>query len=83
MTTIIVSPVVLQKSAVDLNPLEVGDTLTVVLNTDDGSYDTKNLTLTYVGPTGTEYGYDYEVALIRPSDIKAFHSQHNPTCASS
>lgn len=81
MTTIVSSPVVLQKDASDTNPLEVGDTLTVILNTDDGSYDTKNLTLTYVN--GREYGYDYEVAGIRAKDIKAFHSKHNPACPES
>lgn len=81
MTTIITSPIVLQKDAGDTNPLEVGDTLTAVLKTDDGSYDEKDLTLTYVN--GKEYGYDFEVAQVRPSDIKAFHSKHNPSCPES
>tara|TARA_R110000868_G_scaffold13848_5_gene64390 strand:+ start:24 stop:275 length:252 start_codon:yes stop_codon:yes gene_type:complete len=59
----------------------IGDTVTFILWTDDGSYATKDVVLTYANALTREYGWDREVTDVRSLDIKRAHNKHTPACS--
>ena len=58
----------------------VGGTVTAILNSDDGSYQTADLVLTHVDHDRQEYGWSRAVSNYRSQDIKRFHHKHTMLC---
>lgn len=61
--------------------VEVGDTVTAILRTDDGSYVQQNLVLTYVDHDRKVYGWDRTVSDFRSQDVLRFHHRHSMLCS--
>lgn len=92
-TEIIRTNIPLYKPTNSRTPLEVGDTLKVILNSDlnppdyfsddAAAYQTVDLTLTYVDNLRHEYGWDRAAVGqdYRSLDIDRAHDQHSPECS--
>jgi predicted RNA-binding protein (virulence factor B family) len=80
-TEIVQTKIKLCKATNSRTPVEVGDTVTFILWTDDNSYATKDVTLTYADEDKREYGWDREVTDVRSLDIKRAHNKHTPQCS--
>ena len=60
---------------------EVGDTVTAIIRTDDGSYSSANIVLTYVDHDRKTYGWDRAVNNYRSQDVLRFHHKHTMLCS--
>ena len=80
-TEIIKTKVKLCKPTNSRTPVEVGDTVTLILFSDDGAYSAKDVTLTYANEDTREYGWDREVTDVRSLDVKRAHDRHTPECS--
>jgi len=79
-TELVINEIPVFKKAHTRTPVVLGDTATVVLRTDDNSYATKDVVLTYVDHIKKQYGWDREVTDVRSLDVKRFHDDHTPHC---
>ena len=64
-------------------PIEVGDTVKVLLYSETGSAVYKDLTVEWVSDDARSLSFNADAENIGPSDIKAVHSQHNSGCGDS
>lgn len=92
-TEIIRTNIPLYKPTNSRTPLEVGDELTVILNSDlntpdifsedAAAYQTVDLTLTHVDHVRHEYGWDRTSANqdYRSLDVDRPHDKHSPACS--
>lgn len=80
---IIKTKVPVMKPTNSRTPIEVGDTLTLVLNTDDEAYETVDVEVAYADELNREYGWDRDEADqdYRSLDVKRVHHSHTPACS--
>lgn len=80
-TEIIKTKVKVCKPTNSRTPVEVGDTVTLILFSDDNVYATKDVVLTYANEDTREYGWNREVTDVRSLDVKRVHDAHTPECS--
>lgn len=74
---------VVKDNAVNNDPVEAGDSVTLILKNENNAYEAEAVVVTDVSDDARYFCWDVQAEDIYPDEVLALHNKHIPGCAAS